>query len=79
MFNDYQVAMDVRYNYVDSNGTVWAYEENGTDAQKWKLEKTGDYYMICWGDHALTYDLNDNSVKLKPKTGDDNQQWSFNH
>ena len=79
MFNDYSVAMDVQYGEVNESGTVWVYEPNGTNAQRWKLEKkVDDYYMICWGDYALTYDLDDNSVKLTPKTGDDNQLWSFN-
>ena len=78
MFNHYQAVMDVQYNRVDENGTVWVYEDNDTSAQRWRLEKTGDYYMICWGDYALTYDLDNNSVRLTPKTGNDNQLWSFN-
>ena len=77
MFNTYQVSMDVQYNKVDENGTVWAYTDNGSDAQRWILEKREDYYMICWGDYALTYDLSNNSVRLTPKTGNDNQLWSF--
>jgi len=77
MFNDYQRAMDVRYNKVDENGTVWVYEANKTNAQTWKLEKVNDYYMICWGDYALTYDIENNNIKLTPKSGSDNQLWSF--
>lgn len=76
-FIDYYVLMDVRHNYVDENGTVWTYEENGSNAQKFRLEKIEDYYMICWEDYALTYNLDDNSVRLTPITGDENQLWSF--
>lgn len=69
--------MDVQYNRVDENGTVWAWSNTGADSQRWLLEKVGDYYMICWYGYALTYDLNDNSIRLTPKTGEDNQLWSF--
>lgn len=77
-FHDYKVVMDVQYNQVNDFGTVWVYEDNGTNAQRWDLEKVDSYYMICWGDYALTYDLDNNSVRLTPKNGSDNQLWSFN-
>lgn len=76
-FNDYQTVMDVQYNKAGENGTVWLYEDNGTSAQRWHLEEADGCYMICWGGYALTYDLGDNSVRLAPKTGGDNQLWSF--
>ncbi len=77
LFDEYGTAMDVQYNRVDENGTVWAWSNTGADSQRWLLEKVGDYYMICWYGYALTYDLNDNSIRLTPKTGEDNQLWSF--
>ena len=76
-FDEYKVAMDVKYNKIDDNGTVWVWEINHSPAQQWLIEEVDGYYMISWRDHALTYDLNDNSVKLTPKTGADNQLWSF--
>lgn len=77
LFDEYQVAMDVQYGRVNDNGTVWVWESTGADSQRWFLEKVEDYYMICWYGYALTYDLNDNSIRLTPKTGEDNQLWSF--
>lgn len=77
VFKEYDVAMDVKHGRVDENGTVWIWENNGTDAQRWFLEKVGDHYMICWHEYALTYDLTDNSMRLTPRTGADNQLWSF--
>lgn len=78
IFENCQAALDVHYGRVDENGTIWGYEINNTDAQKWILEEVDGYYMIRWGAYALTYDLDNNSVKLTPKTGSDNQLWSFN-
>lgn len=77
VFDEYAVAMDVKYSRVDENGTVWLWENTGADSQRWFLEKVGDYYMICWHGYALTYDLNDNSVRLTLKTGADDQLWLF--
>lgn len=77
VFDEYAVAMDVKYSRVDENGTVWNWDNTGAASQRWFLEKVGDYYMICWYGYALTYDLNDNSIRLTPKTGEDNQLWLF--
>jgi len=73
VFDDYMMAMDA----LNDNGLVKIYERNETDAQRWLLEERDGYYMICWHGYALTYDLNENSVKLMPKTGEDNQLWLF--
>lgn len=77
LFPDYQVFMDIKHGNVDENGTIWVYEGNGTISQKFILEKVEDYYMICWNDYALTYDINSNSVWMSEKTAGDNQLWSF--
>lgn len=77
VFGEYAVAMDVKYSRVDENGTVWIWPNTGADSQRWFLEKVGDYYMICWHGYALTYDLNDDSIRLTPKNGEDNQLWRF--
>lgn len=76
-FLNCQVFIDVKHNMIDSEGTVWVYGDNGTDAQRFRLQKVDDYYMICWGDYALTYDLESNSVKMSEITGSDNQLWLF--
>ncbi|MCM1415002.1 MAG: glycosyltransferase family 39 protein [bacterium] len=77
VFDEYDAAVDVKYSRVDENGTVWLWENTGADSQRWYLEEAGDYYMICWHGYALTYDLTDNSIRLTPKNGEDNQLWSF--
>lgn len=77
VFEKYDVAMDVQYSRVDENGTVWVWENTGAESQRWFLDKVGEYYMICWHEYALTYDPTDNSMRLTPKTGADDQLWSF--
>lgn len=77
VFSDYQVAMDVQYNRIDENGTVWVWEDHGGNSQRWFIKEVNGYYMICWSGYALTYDLNNNSVRLTPETSEENQLWSF--
>ena len=77
VFDELQMAMDVKYDKLDSNGTVWVWEINHGHAQQWLIEEVNGYYMICWDDYALTYNINDKSVRLTPKTGTENQLWSF--
>lgn len=76
-FEGYQVALDVPSASIDSNGTVQVWSINSTNGQKWILEAIDGYYMICFKNYALTYNVDDKSVKLTPKTGEDNQLWSF--
>lgn len=76
-FNEYQVALDVPDGLIDdygsaSGGTPW-----DTESQKWILEELEGFYMICFQDYALTYDLNTGTVNMTLKTGADNQLWSF--
>ena len=70
-------VLDVSGGKVDSNGTVQLWEKNNTEAQKWLIEEVDGYYMIGWYNYALTYNVEDNSIKLTTKTGEDNQLWSF--
>lgn len=77
IFDEKQVAMDVQGDRADENGTVWVWEINRGHAQQWSLEAVDDYYMICWENYALTYDLDYNSIRIAPKTGEDNQLWLF--
>ena len=77
MFNEYQMTMDVPSGRVDENGSVQVWQKNDTDSQRWFIENINGYYMLSWHGYALTYDLNDNSVKLTPKTGADSQLWTI--
>jgi len=79
IFEQSQVAIDVQGDRPNENGTVWVWEINRGHAQQWVLEKIDDYYMICWENYALTYNLDDNSIRLTPKMGNDNQLWSLNN
>lgn len=77
LFEKYQAALDVPFARYDNNGQVQTYQINHSVAQKWSLEEVDGYYMICWSDYALTYDLDNNFIRLTPKTGNDDQLWSF--
>lgn len=76
-FDEERSVLDVLGGKVNESGTVQACISNDTIAQKWLLKEIDGYYMICWYGYALTYDLNDNSIRLTPITGEDNQLWSF--
>ena len=71
------MLLDVPGGVVDDNGNVGVWSRNATESQRWVLERVDGYYLICWNNYALTYDLDDNSIRLTPKMGGDNQLWSF--
>lgn len=77
ILDEYQVALDVPNARIDNNGTVQVWSTNSTNGQKWILEEVDGYYMICFNNYALTYNIDDKSVRLTPKTGEDNQLWLF--
>ncbi len=77
IFDEYQVALDVPGEVVDEAGTVAVWEPNDSGAQIWRLQKEGEYYMICFWEYALTYDLESGAISLSEKKGEDNQLWSF--
>jgi hypothetical protein len=77
IFEDYQVALDVPRGNIDDAGTVQVWSTNSTSGQKWVIEEIDGYYMICFKDYALTYNLEDMSINLQPRTGNDNQLWLF--
>lgn len=70
-------ALDVPHGFVDTSGKVGIWPVNNSDAQKWRLEEQNGYYMICYQEYALTYNLTNHSLKLALKTGEDNQLWLF--
>ena len=74
---DNDMALDVSYG-IDAVGIIQVRERNNMDAQRWFFEEAEGYYMICWHGYALTYDLNDNSIKLMPIIGADSQLWQMN-
>ena len=77
VFKMNNTALDVPSGIVDEDGNIGVWEVNNTHVQKWRLEEQDGYFMICYQEYALTYDLKDNSLKLKLKTGKDNQLWLF--
>lgn len=77
MFNEYQAALGVPDDIVDGDGSIEILPVKDTESQKWKLEEAEGFYMICYQDFALTYDLETGSVNMTMKTGGDNQLWSF--
>lgn len=77
-FIEYQVALDVPGGVVDENGKIWGFEEIfNSVAQRFVLEKEGEYYMICYEDYALTYDIQNNKIFMSHKSGSDNQLWTI--
>ena len=77
-FIDYQVALDVPQCTVDEKGTIWVWGDiMGSPGQEFDLEEVEGYYMIGYQDYALTYNIEDNTIKLAVKTGENNQLWSF--
>jgi len=77
MFNDCQAALNVPGDIIDDQGSVEVRPVWSTEGQKWNLEEVGEFYMICYQDHALTYDLETGSVKMVLKAGGEDQLWSF--
>lgn len=78
LFNEYGVALDVPGCVVDDSGTIWVWQLlMDSPGQRFTLEQVGEYYMICYHEFALTYNLHNNSLKLLEKTGNENQLWSF--
>ena len=75
---DDNMVLDVPEAVVDAAGRVQLWERNNSNAQMWGVAEINGYYMICWHGYALTYDLNDNSIRLMPITGEDSQLWSMN-
>lgn len=76
MFDNDKI-LDVPNGVVDEAGRLHVWERNDVDAQRWRIEELNGYYLISWHDYALTYDLNDNTIRLMPKAGGDNQLWLF--
>ena len=74
---DNNMALDIPGGVVDDEGRVQTWERNDTLCQKWCMKEIDGYYMIYWDKYALTYDLNDNSVKLAPMSGGDDQLWEI--
>ncbi|MDE6947680.1 MAG: hypothetical protein K2P14_10905 [Anaeroplasmataceae bacterium] len=79
IFEEHQVALDVPRGRIDDAGTVQVWSTNSTSGQKWVIEEIDGYYMICFKDYALTYNLEDMSINLQPRTGNDNQLWLFSN
>ena len=77
LFNEYQAALSVPDGIIDDYGSVGADPVWDTEIQNWILEETKGFYMICYQDYALTYDVRTGSVKMFLKSGDDSQLWSF--
>lgn len=73
-----RTAMDVPGCVVDEQGTIGIWEDlQDSPAQKFDLEEAGDFYRICYGEYALTYDFETHLVSMKRKDDSDSQLWSF--
>ena len=75
IFDEGPIALDVPNGVIDDAGRIQAWEYNGSSAQKYSIKIVDGYYLICYQDYALTYNLDTNSLYLSPETGEENQKW----
>lgn len=79
VFDEYQIAVEFSYDVDSDNEKIWVTVlDSFPESLEWVLTEKNGYYMICHGEYALTYDLEDNTIRLTERTGEDNQLWQMN-
>lgn len=70
------IRLDIPWGKINDKGEVSATYPNNSGAQKFKLVKKGDFFSIFYGDYALTFDSENNSLKMKKyEPNDETQLW----
>ncbi len=76
VFDEYQIAVEFSYS---DNDKVWVSGlDSSSESLEWVLTETNGYYMICHEKYALTYDVEEHTIRLAERTGEDNQLWQMN-
>ena len=77
-------VLDVQNGGITSGSNVWQYGENGTDVQKWKIERNTDgSYRIVSKKSGLYLDVQDGemsegaNIQINEKTNKDSQKFSL--
>ena len=73
-----QKLIDSKFGDVNPGTNVWQYEDNGTDAQRWIVEKNSDntYGIICKKSGLYLTEVNGN-MELANVSGNNNQKFKL--
>ena len=69
--------LDIPWGKVSENGEIGVYPPNKWDAQKFRIQKIGDFYKILWEDYALTFESETGKIFMSKSEDNDGQLWSF--
>lgn len=78
MFQGTNLCLDLDGNNEIENGSVQAWKQNDSAAQKWLIKKVNNkdtFYILIGNNSALTYNESDDKICIKEFTYADNQKW----
>ena len=79
MFEGTNLCLDLNGNNEIENGSVQAWTQNDSEAQKWVIKRVKNYkdtfYILIGNNSALTYNESDDKICIKEFTYADNQKW----